>query len=418
MKANKQIMKISFFIAASALIVGCATAQKSSFNQIDINGNMRFKGRTITGINNDSTFASHDSMSIPTSWAVYNYFKNQEITGISTNHPYVVSSQSAMLALSANVGDVAVRTDESKSYILQNLPADSLSNWVYMPSPIPPTTDLLSEGSTNKYYTDARVLAYVTGKNISLFSNDLNFTQRSELIDSSLNSYKNSSQIDSFSFKINKGTGNPGTVVKVINTGSSGGGGNLISRSELLDSINALKSKMPPNLDDVLSKNLGTSYNNYLMTLRNGSNPYTDYISLSPVLGLQGRNSTDTSHFQINSVDGFKWDKVNSSKDVTVKWGKGWSGSISYPIEFPSLLTNHPGGGYGLSTYIPLAVNDIYANNNGVIYISQFPINQKSSDPTNADIATGMSAIYKNTTSGSVYLWVNNSGTMLKVQLN
>lgn len=185
MKIKKQIIKISVFaIIAIAGMAGCATAQTGVFNQLNVNSNIRFKGHTITGISNDSTFASPDSLSIPTVYAVYNYFKNHALTSITTNHPYVVSDESAMLALSAIVGDVAVRTDESKSYILQTLPASTLSNWIYMPSPIPSTTDLLSEGSTNKYYTDSRVLSYITGKNISIFNNDLNFTKRSELVDS------------------------------------------------------------------------------------------------------------------------------------------------------------------------------------------------------------------------------------------
>jgi len=43
---------------------------------------------------------------------------------------FVVSSQSAMLALAAGIGDIAVRTDLSKSYILQSTPASTLGNWV------------------------------------------------------------------------------------------------------------------------------------------------------------------------------------------------------------------------------------------------------------------------------------------------
>lgn len=48
---------------------------------------------------------------------------------------FVVSSQSAMLALSAGVGDIAVRTDLSKSYILQATPASTLGNWIELLTP-------------------------------------------------------------------------------------------------------------------------------------------------------------------------------------------------------------------------------------------------------------------------------------------
>ena len=51
---------------------------------------------------------------------------------------FVVASQAAMLALTAQVGDVAVRTDENKSYILQTEPASTLANWQELLSPTSP----------------------------------------------------------------------------------------------------------------------------------------------------------------------------------------------------------------------------------------------------------------------------------------
>lgn len=48
---------------------------------------------------------------------------------------FVVSSQSAMLALTAQTGDVAVRTDLSQTFILQAEPASTLANWVLLLTP-------------------------------------------------------------------------------------------------------------------------------------------------------------------------------------------------------------------------------------------------------------------------------------------
>ena len=50
-------------------------------------------------------------------------------TSIATGNTYVVASQAAMLLLSANIGDVCIIPDSSKSYILQALPPDTLHNW-------------------------------------------------------------------------------------------------------------------------------------------------------------------------------------------------------------------------------------------------------------------------------------------------
>lgn len=44
-------------------------------------------------------------------------------------------------------------------------------------------------------------------------------------------------------------------------------------------------------------------------------------------------------------------------------------------------------------------------------------IYESGSDPTTSDIPSMYSAVWKNTTSGNVYLWVNNHGSMIKVQI-
>jgi hypothetical protein len=48
---------------------------------------------------------------------------------------FVVASQSAMLALTAEIGDMAVRSDENKSYRLAAIPASTLASWVEIKSP-------------------------------------------------------------------------------------------------------------------------------------------------------------------------------------------------------------------------------------------------------------------------------------------
>lgn len=79
-----------------------------------------------------------------------------QIPAIAITETYVVNSQAAMLALAAEEGDVAVRTDLNKSYILQNAPASTLANWVELRSPTVVNTDQLPEGSTNLYFTTNR----------------------------------------------------------------------------------------------------------------------------------------------------------------------------------------------------------------------------------------------------------------------
>ena len=60
---------------------------------------------------------------------------NSVIPSIAITDTFVVETEVAMLALSAEVGDVAIRTDLSKSFILQTSPASTLANWQELKTP-------------------------------------------------------------------------------------------------------------------------------------------------------------------------------------------------------------------------------------------------------------------------------------------
>jgi hypothetical protein len=96
---------------------------------------------------------------------------SNQIPAISFQSAVVVNSQSAMLSLSsAVVGSIAIRTDANRNYVLSAAPASTLSNWIELATPssvtsvngatgpnVSLTTNDVTEGVTNKYYTDARV---------------------------------------------------------------------------------------------------------------------------------------------------------------------------------------------------------------------------------------------------------------------
>lgn len=58
-----------------------------------------------------------------------------QLPAIAITETFVVASQAAMLALTAQVGDVAVRTDINANFILQTEPASTLGNWVQLAAP-------------------------------------------------------------------------------------------------------------------------------------------------------------------------------------------------------------------------------------------------------------------------------------------
>lgn len=105
---------------------------------------------------------------------------------------YTVADETAMLALSdAQPGDMAIRTDflPDKMFVLTELPASTLNNWRDITAQVTVVsvngqtgvvvldTDDVSEGSINRYFTEARVLAsiltgYSVGSNAALAAGD------------------------------------------------------------------------------------------------------------------------------------------------------------------------------------------------------------------------------------------------------
>ena len=77
-----------------------------------------------------------------------------------------VANQTARLALSVEPGDIAIQTDTGDTYVLASSPASTNGNWakITVGDQFPShTTDNLSEGSTNKYYTSTRARNDVAG---------------------------------------------------------------------------------------------------------------------------------------------------------------------------------------------------------------------------------------------------------------
>lgn len=107
------------------------------------------------------------------------------IPAIAITDTFVVDGQAAMLALGAQQGDVAVRTDVNKTFILKVAPATTLANWVELETPtdavtsvngltgaVTLTTSGVAEGS-NLYFTTARANAnWVTHASTELTDSD------------------------------------------------------------------------------------------------------------------------------------------------------------------------------------------------------------------------------------------------------
>ena len=90
------------------------------------------------------------------------------LPAIAITEPFAVSSEEEMLALTAQKGDVAIRSDESRTYILKEAPPSVKENWLELQTPdckilsvngqigavVLTTADI--EESGNLYYTEDR----------------------------------------------------------------------------------------------------------------------------------------------------------------------------------------------------------------------------------------------------------------------
>jgi hypothetical protein len=77
----------------------------------------------------------------------YGLLPTAQLPQIAITDTFVVANQAERLALAAQVGDVAIQTDDNTTYILQVLPASTNSNWVDLPQQ--PYTTSTHGGSGN-----------------------------------------------------------------------------------------------------------------------------------------------------------------------------------------------------------------------------------------------------------------------------
>jgi len=129
-------------------------------------------------IRNDGTLVQGDGTSPPTTVIV----TDQQLAITSTS---VVNSQAAMLALVAQEGDVAIRTDLNKTFILAASPATTLANWKELLSP----TDAVSSvnGEQGIVTLDAADVGAVPAAGGTM-SGDLNLADN-ELVRANLQDY-------------------------------------------------------------------------------------------------------------------------------------------------------------------------------------------------------------------------------------
>ena len=97
---------------------------------------------------------------------------SSQLPAIAISDTSVVGSQAAMLALTAQVGDIAVRTDTNQSYILKTAGASTLANWQVLLTPPDTVTSVASKtGNVTLANTDISGLGTASTKDVPATGN-------------------------------------------------------------------------------------------------------------------------------------------------------------------------------------------------------------------------------------------------------
>lgn len=94
------------------------------------------------------------------------------IPSVALTDTFVVASQAAMLALTAQAGDIAIRSDISKTFILQQEPATTLANWKELATPTDAVTSVAGRtGAVTLTKSDVGLSNVVNESKATMFTN-------------------------------------------------------------------------------------------------------------------------------------------------------------------------------------------------------------------------------------------------------
>ena len=262
---------------------------------------------------------------------------NAQIPALAISETFPVASQAAMLALSgAEQGDVAVRSDISKSFILQQSPASTLANWIELLTPTDAvqsvngmtgnvTVDNVPKWSSIEYggITGANSISHVYGYdavsdgkahllNLSDFKTTIGVNDGSALNNVSANS----TLWNGFNNDFTTNTPYPDHVVTYSSTGVT------VRRTTLPD----LKSALATSLQDVTSVSPVTTDNitSAGLTIKNAGLAAINFIDGGN--NPQGATYNAYNHtFKVNGTTALTLDNSasNASFASKITWGYG-----------------------------------------------------------------------------------------------
>ncbi len=263
------------------------------------------------------------------------------LPALAFNNTYVESTQAAMLALSANPGDICVRTDLSQTFILSILPASTLANWVQLLQPsnavtsvnsitgaVVLTTTNIAEG-TNLYFTTARAAAAALAATLTGFSSATGGTVTGgDTVLSALGKFENRMALNDAKVSASGYVKADGSVAMAGMLNFTGTGNAGIQLSNLTDTQRAALSALNGMLIYNSTLSCVQYYNGGWTTLAAGAagSWYNGSGSPSSTLGNNGDYYLNTANGNIYQKSAGSWSVIysypSSSGGLTVPFAQ------------------------------------------------------------------------------------------------
>jgi len=314
---------------------------------------------------------------------------SSQLPSITISDTFVVGTQDAMLALVAETGDVAVRTDLNKSYILKGTDPTLLADWQELLTPTSAVTTVFGRAGAITAQTGDYTTAQVTETTNKKYQTDVQalYNDATSSIQTQLNGKQPSG-----SYATGTGTANgTNTGDNAVNTLYSG----LVSNATHTGDATGATALTVKGINGTLLSSLATGI------LKNTTTTGVPSIAVAADFPTLNQNTTGTA----SNITGVYGGSITSSQVTT---GLGFT---------PQAALTNPITGTGTTGYLPkftsagVIGNSIMSESGTTISIEGISPTLRLNDSTNSGAVVDLKAVADGTDVAHMALFTRNTGT-------